>query len=303
MTTATNIPVHEPISTLEREMENLRSIFAAVYAYPERCSLRSIDVFGQSFPLTGSLGGDHLILVDFARTYDLERRIAEAESRERADVAARLRECRHRVGVLIADISGHSMTDALLAAMLHQAFLVGVLYELEYHGEVTAGLFDMLNTRFYQSSSVTKYLTMVYGEITEQGRFRFISAGHPRPLIYSAEFQRFVDVDPSRLVSVHPIGLFPTEGDVDRAVADRPAAESPRSRVNEVSLMNRGDVLLLTTDGAWDQADGALPVRLEPVMREVAERPSREIVAALRAELVRERPAEDDMSLVVIRRR
>jgi serine phosphatase RsbU (regulator of sigma subunit) len=298
----TDTALVEDRAALELELENMRSILSAVYAYPETFSLDRVDIFGRSFPLAGQLGGDHLVFVDFNRRYDLSRRIADAVAAGRHDVAARLAENRRRVGVLVADVSGHSMTDALLAAMLHQAFLVGVLYELERHGEVTAGLFDVLNTRFYQSSSVTKFVTMIYGEISQDGRFRFISAGHPKPLVYSAEYRRFVDIDPSRLISVHPIGLFPTEGDVDRAVVERPAAESPRSRVNEVSLMSPGDVLLLTTDGAWDQADGDLAGRLESAMREVAHRPSREIVDRLRRELTRDRPAEDDMTLVAIRR-
>ena len=29
------------------------------------------------------------------------------------------------------DAAGHQMTDALLAAMIHQAFLLGALYELD----------------------------------------------------------------------------------------------------------------------------------------------------------------------------
>lgn len=292
----------EDKDTLERELDNLRTILSAVYAYPDSFSLQHVDIFGRSYPLAGALGGDHLIFVDFARRYDLDRRIAAAAAAGRHATAARLEENRHRVGVLVADVSGHSMTDALLAAMLHQAFLVGVLYELEHHGEVTAALFDVLNTRFYKSSSVAKYVTMIYGEITEHGRFRFISAGHPRPLVYSAKYRCFVEIDRSRLIAVHPIGLFPTEDDIDRAVAEPPAAESPRSRVNEVKLMAPGDVLLLTTDGAWDQADGELIARLEPVMRDVAHRSAREIVDALHHELVRERPAEDDLTLVVIRR-
>ncbi|HSN56234.1 MAG TPA: PP2C family protein-serine/threonine phosphatase [Candidatus Sulfomarinibacteraceae bacterium] len=297
-----NIIELEDKAALDGELDNLRSILSAVYAYPESVSLRQIDLFGRSYPLAGTLGGDHLIFVDFVRRYDLDRRIASAEAAGRHAVAERLEENRRRVGVLVADVSGHSMTDAVLAAMLHQAFLVGVLYELEHNGQVTAALFDVLNTRFYKSSSVTKFVTMIYGEITEEGRFRFISAGHPRPLVYSAEFRRFVEIDRSSLISVHPIGLFPTEGDIDRGVAERPPAESPRSQVNEVKLMAPGDVLLLSTDGAWDQADGELIARLEPVMRTVAHRPARDIVDALHRELVRHRPAEDDLTLVAIRR-
>jgi serine phosphatase RsbU (regulator of sigma subunit) len=292
----------EDKDTLERELENLRTILSAVYAYPDSFSLQQVDIFGRSYPLAGALGGDHVIFVDFVRRYDLDRRIAAATAAGRHDTATRLEENRHRVGVLVADVSGHSMTDSLLAAMLHQAFLVGVLYELEHRGEVTAALFDVLNTRFYKSSSVTKYVTMIYGEITEDGRFRFISAGHPRPLVYSSERGRFVEIDRSRMISVHPIGLFPTEDDIDGGVAERPAAESPRSRVNEVNLMEKGDVLLLTTDGAWEQADGDLVARLEPVMRRVAHLPARDIVDALHGELTRNRSVEDDLTLVAIRK-
>jgi serine phosphatase RsbU (regulator of sigma subunit) len=292
-----------PPTGLDEEMENLRSILAAVYAYPETFSLERIDLFGRSSPLTGELGGDHVVFVDFARRFDLDRRIAEARAAGREEIAARLATNRGKVGVLVADVSGHSMTDTLLAAMLHQAFLVGVLYELEHSGHVTTKLFEILNTRFYQSSSVTKYVTMVYGEISEDGTFRFISAGHPRPLIYSAAFGRFVELDGAGLVSVPPIGLFPTEGDVDRAMAGWVGTESPRQRINEVRLLGDGDVLLLYTDGASDQVGGDLAAALTPVMRRVSSLPARGIVEALHAEIFRSQPPVDDVTLVAIKRR
>jgi len=283
-------------------MENLRSIFAAVYAHPESCSLSGIDLFGRSYPLTGALGGDHLIVVDFARRYDLDRRIAAALADGLPEVAERLEENRRRIGVLVADVSGHGMTDAVVAAMLHQAFLVGVLYELEHHGHVTSELFEILNTRFYQSSSVSKFITMVYGEIDQSGTFRFISAGHPRPLVYSALYGRFVDIDPSRMISVHPIGMFPTEDDIDRAVAEAPVAVTPGPTVNEVSLMGCGDVLLLVSDGAEELAGEQLAAELEPVMRRAAGGSAREIVEGAHEHLVGLRSTEDDVTLVAIKR-
>jgi serine phosphatase RsbU (regulator of sigma subunit) len=289
-------------TTFEREMENLRAIMEAVYAYPETLSLGRIDLFGRSFPLKGELGGDHLILVDFARRYDLDRRIAEAAAEGLAEIASRLEANRSRVGVLVADVSGHSMTDALLTAMLHQAFLVGVLYELAHHGHVTSELFEILSTRFYKSSSVTKYITMIYGEISEDGTFRFISAGHPLPIIYSAEFGRFVHLEPTSIVSVHPIGLFPTEGDIDRAMEHAPATESPHAIVNQLCLKGDGDVLLLYTDGASDRIDGEFAAALTPTIRSVASRSARDIVYALRDELDRLGVQEDDMTLVAVKR-
>jgi serine phosphatase RsbU (regulator of sigma subunit) len=295
-------PPPDTAATLDREFENLRAILGSVYAFPESFSLQRIDLFGRSFPLRGELGGDHLIFVDFARRYDLDRRIAEAVAAGLKDVAARLEANRSRVGVLVADVSGHSVTDALLAAMLHQSFLVGVLYELAHHGHVTTELFEILSTRFYQSLSVTKYLTMIYGEIAEDGTFRFISAGHPRPLIYSAKFGRFVELDAAGLISVHPVGMFPTAGNVDSAMGTAPVAESPRQTVNELRLLGDGDVLLLYTDGASERVGGELAAALTPTIRSVATRSAREIVFALRDELDRLAPAEDDMTLVAIKR-
>ncbi len=286
----------------EREMENLRAIMGAVYAYPESFSLGHIDIFGRSFPLKGELGGDHLIFVDFARRYDLDRRIAEAVAADLPEIASRLEGNRSRVGLLVADVAGHSMTDALLTAMLHQAFLVGVLYELAHHGQVTAELFEILSTRFYKSSSVTKYITMIYGEIAEDGTFRFITAGHPHPLVYSAEFGRFVDLEPSCIASVHPIGLFPTEGDIDRAMELAPASESPHAIVNQLRLLGEGDVLLLYTDGASDRIDGEFAAALTPTIRSVATLSAKEIVFAVQDELDRLRAQEDDMTLVAVKR-
>ena len=97
--------------------------------------------------------------------------------------------------------------------LLHQAFLTGILYELETEGHVTAKLFEVLNTHFAQSSSVNKFLTKVYGEISEDGTFRSISAGHPKPLVFSAAYDRPVDIDPERMRNVLSIGLFPGAGD------------------------------------------------------------------------------------------
>jgi serine phosphatase RsbU (regulator of sigma subunit) len=289
--------------TFSDEMRNLRSILNAVYGYPSTFGLKNVDVYGRSWPLAGELGGDHLIFVDFARRYDLDRRIQRARAEGLPEVASNLEANRGRIGVLVADVAGHSMTDALLAAMLHQAFLVGVLYELEHHGHVTVELFEILNTRFYQSSSVTKYLTMIYGEIAEDGTFRFISAGHPSPLVYSARYGRFVELDHGSMVSVHPIGMFPTEGDVDGAVSEAPAAVSPQPRINELRLLGSGDVLLLYTDGAEDLTDGALARALEPTMRSVFHHSAAEIVGVLHAELMRGRVSTDDVSLVVIKRK
>ena len=67
-------------------------------------------------------------------------------------VDADLTRCQRMAGIAVIDVSGHRVTDALLTAMLHQAFLLGSLYELDMFGQITKRLFENLNTRFYQSS-------------------------------------------------------------------------------------------------------------------------------------------------------
>jgi serine phosphatase RsbU (regulator of sigma subunit) len=189
--------------------------------------------------------------------------------------------------------------------MLHQAFLTGVLYELEMNGHVTAKLFEILNTRFHQSSSVTKFVTMIYGEISEKGIFRFISAGHPPPMIFSAEFDCFVRIDPARLRTFFPVGMFPNEAGIEERMEPRPRVYKKKYTVNEVNLMAPGDILFLFTDGLSDHAaDGQsyVPGRFESVVRACKHLPAREIVAAVRADMEAFAQSADDTSLVVIKR-
>jgi len=303
--TATNEPVEARLARLEEEMKNLGSIIENVYAFPSGCSLASIDISGRTYPLNGPFGGDHIILVDFKHRYDLDRRAAQARLLGRDDVAAQLEANRSRVGVLLADVSGHGMTDALLAAMLHQAFLVGVLYELEASGQVTARLFEHLNTRFHKSSSVTKFLTMIYGEINEDGTFRFLSAGHPRPLIFSAAFDRFVTIDPDRLRTFLPIGMFPSEADVDRQMYGAQPFYKRLYAVNEVNLMGSGDILILATDGLLDHHSGdveLVPGILEDAIRQAKHESAAAIVERVHAAATALAELDDDMSLVVIKK-
>jgi serine phosphatase RsbU (regulator of sigma subunit) len=305
MSTSTDV-ARTRTAQLERELANFRALMAHVHAIPAELSLQHVDIHGATYPLNGELGGDHIILVDFACRYDLDHLVADAERAGARERAVRLDENRRRVGVLLADASGHSTTDALLTAMLHQAFLTGVLYELEMHGHVTAKLFEILNTRFHRSSSVTKFITMIYGEISDRGTFRFISAGHPAPMVFSAEFDSFVRIDPDRLKTFFPIGMFPTETGVEERIESRPLAYKKKYTVNEVNLMAPGDILFLYTDGLGDHAAAGtsyLPARFEATVRRTKHLAAREIVAAVHEDMHRFAPQTDDVSLVVIKRR
>ena len=295
----------ESLRALGEELSNFQAIMEHVRSIPSQFTMDNVDIYGETIPLNGVDGGDHIIFLDFVQRYDLDR-LADSASRAGHDArSARLRGLEDRIGVLLADASGHSSTDALLTAMLHQAFLTGVLYELEMNGHVTAKLFEILNTRFHRSSAVTKYLTMIYGEISEDGTFRFISAGHPKPMIFSSEFNCFVSIDPSRLTTTFPVGMFPTETDVEERLDSEPLVYKKKYTVNEVNLMAPGDILLLATDGLFEHSVGGVdfvPGLLQETVRRVKGQPAKEIVAAILEAMVGFAPPEDDVSLVVIQR-
>jgi serine phosphatase RsbU (regulator of sigma subunit) len=293
------------VSKLEAELANFRSMMEYVNTIPDEISLRNFEIAGRIFPLNGLLGGDHIVMLDFKEKYNLDARIANAIDAGRHEVAGRLEACKDKVGLLLADSCGHDMTDALLTAMLHQAFLTGVLYELETQGHVTSKLFEVLNTRFAKSSSVSKFITMVYGEIDEDGTFRFISAGHPKPLVYSAEYDRLVDIDPERTKNFLPVGLFPTRDDIDEAPATVPLPSAERYSVNEGSLMGVGDIMVLQTDGLYEHSNGNesyTPEHLERVIRSSRDLPPHLIIDAIYEDMVRFAPPQDDTSLVVIKK-
>lgn len=68
-----------------------------------------------------------MIYLDFKQRFDLEAWIAQAAEAGRLEVVENLKRCQHMAGLVVLDVSGHRITDALVAAMLHQAFLLGAI--------------------------------------------------------------------------------------------------------------------------------------------------------------------------------
>ena len=149
------------LAHLVRELENFQDIASHLLPLPgEVPRLPGIDVWGgparcpersaatTSFTSTSS-------------SDSTSRREFPGLNEGRKDIADNLRRCQNSAGIALIDVAGHRMTDALLAAMLHQAFLVGALYELDMNGHVTRRLFENLNSRFYQSSAAHKFLSLI----------------------------------------------------------------------------------------------------------------------------------------------
>lgn len=293
------------VARLAEELQNFEEIARCLNPSPgERPKLDGIEVVGFTQPLYSTIGGDHFIYVDFKQRYDLDLRAEEARAAGRCEVADRLTSLKNCSGILLADVAGHRITDALVSAMLHQAFLLGVNYELELSGEVTTRLFEYINTRFCKTTAINRFFTMIYGEVWNTGRFRFVSAGHPPPVVFSREYGRFMPIDPRRLVTFPPVGILPSQEDPDER--RRPGSQGLKRRyeVNEIELLSEGDVALLYTDGLSEHAGGMFfEKELEPLLAAHRNASARELVDVLRDAVLRAGTPSDDVSAIVIRRR
>jgi serine phosphatase RsbU (regulator of sigma subunit) len=292
----------ERIAFLSAELKNMSALLRNFEAPPsELPEVPWIDVYGESLPQNGQAGGDHIIYVDFKKRYKMDKLIREAPEA----LKAKLRATAGRAGIAVIDVEGHDHGAAFIASVFHQAFLLGVAYELRFFGEITTTLFDNINTRFFNSSGIYKTLTMVYGEISEKGTFRFLSAAHPPPIIFSSEFNRLVAISEDRLISFPQIGTMPSRGNSEKSVPLLGVKE--KYTVNEINLMGHGDILILYTDGLSDHRDAQgnkyFPGRLEEVLRTNKQLSARAIFDKVREDMLVFNPApEDDITVVIIKK-
>jgi serine phosphatase RsbU (regulator of sigma subunit) len=292
---------------LADELSNFEEIVKHLIPQPgDVPRLHGIDICGGTLALHGSAGGDHVIYVDFKQRFDLELRIQQATENGQLWVVENLRRCQKTAGIAVLDVSGHRVTDAFMAAMLHQAFLLGAIYELDMFGHVTKRLFENLNTRFYQSSSEHKFVSLMYGEISEDAGFRFLSAAQPFPVVFSKKHDQFMDVSQDLCVSSPPLGMVPSLHATDGNRTASPLGFKDEYTMNQWVLMGAGDILLLLTDGLVEHCDADdnfyYPECLERKLRDVKHQTAAEIFDAVRTDLLAFGKPCDDVSLVVIKR-
>jgi serine phosphatase RsbU (regulator of sigma subunit) len=291
----------------KNELINFQKIAKNIKPHPgEIPAINGLDIYGETISLLGDVCGDHIIYVDFANRFNLDERIRQSEITDKIEVAKKLNQLKNRAGILLSDVSGHSITDSLLNAMLHQAFLVGASYELSIYGEITVDLFETINQRFHQSSSIDKFITMIYGEIESNGDFRFISAGHPLPLIFSNEYNKIVNIDNLNLINFPPIGTLPSESDIDGRLAKNFLGYKKRYSVNSLNVMGQGDILILFTDGFTEQQSGVLNYianGLESRLRIVKHQTAREIFQNIKTDFKDYcHILDDDATMIIIKK-
>jgi serine phosphatase RsbU (regulator of sigma subunit) len=219
-----------------------------------------------------------------------------AKSSEQVRIAEDLHELYTTAGVLLVDAQGHGIISAKIASTVHDTFHSLMLSELDHSGRTTPGFFEKINLRLAQSVTARNALgrdpndnsreiaTMLYGEIHPGGNFRFVNFGHPPPLVFSAEFNKFMEIDDARMVQFLALGLEIPEDHPDRNKYYSMALRTRQinsSDVAEITLMSPGDLLFLYTDGVYDGSDEQDRQQIEQVIRERKNEPAREICNAI----------------------
>ena len=219
-----------------------------------------------------------------------------AKSSEELRIAENLRELYLSAGVLIVDAQGHGIIAAKIASTVHDTLQAFMLSELDRSGTITPRLFEQLNLRLAQSATARNALgrsmdassreiaTMLYGEISSTGEFRFVSFGHPPPLVFSAKYKKFMEVGRERMAQFLALGLEIPEDHPDR---NRYISVKVRKRRMDssdmavITLMGRGDILFLYTDGVFDGSDEQERRRIESIIGEHKQQPAKEICNAV----------------------
>jgi serine phosphatase RsbU (regulator of sigma subunit) len=233
---------------------------------------------------------------------EMETEYRGARSSEQVRVAEDLHELYGTAGVLLVDAEGHGIISAKIASTVHDTFHAFMLSELDHRGKTTPELFERINLRLAQSVTARNALgrsendnareiaTMLYGEVHPYGYFRFVNFGHPPPLVFSAEYRKFMKIDKGRMVQFLALGLqIPADHpDRNRYVSLRVRQRANSSDVAEITLMSPGDILFLYTDGVYDGSDDEQRQQLEAVMREQCRLPAKDICNAMLQYALRE---------------
>lgn len=226
---------------------------------------------------------------------EMESGYREARSSEQVRVAEDLRELCTTAGVLLVDAEGHGIIAAKIASTVHDTFHALMLAELDRRGKTTPEFFERINLRLAQSVTARNALgriekenaqeiaTMLYGELHPYGYFRFVNFGHPPPLVFSAEYRKFMDIDKSLMMQFLPLGLQIPEDNPDRNryLSLEYREKLAASDVAELTLLSPGDIFFLYTDGVYDGTDKEARRQLEDVMRQHYREPAKEICNAL----------------------
>ena len=189
-----------------------------------------------------------------------------------------------RLGLVIADVTGHGIGPALLmagtrASARSTAQLGGGIDRLLY----------LVNNLLAEDLGGGRFVTLFWGLLDEKGGdFEYSSAGHGHAVIYHAGTDSLEELESTG----PPLGIMK---DIEFPMGQR-------------CTLNSGDVLLITTDGIEEamnpDSEEFSRERLRDVLKQSADGTPREIARTIRDEVTRfmaDAEQRDDLTMVVVK--
>ena len=190
-----------------------------------------------------------------------------------------------RVGIALGDVSGHGIGAALLMASARAV----LRSHAGAYGDDLGGLFDRLNRHLVRDTGDARFMTLFYGIVNGPDRsIRWSSGGHDPAVWYRRGLNEFGELSATGV----PLGVvedvsFPPDGPI---------------------TVERGDVVVIGTDGIWEARNEAEELfgkdRLREAIAAHADESAGHIYAAILDAVAAYRgsaPQEDDVTLVVIK--
>ena len=135
------------------------------------------------------------------------------------------------LGLAIGDASGHGLPAALLVRDVVTGLRMGLEQDLKM-----GYVFAKLNRVIHRSNLSSRFVSVFYAELEENGNLIYVNAGHPPALIFTAAG------------GIRELSIGGT------VIGPLPEAQFRRG----IAYLEIGDVLVLTTDGILERrgADG-----------------------------------------------
>lgn len=255
-----------PIREIKEEFVSVAELQRRIMPDPERLTFfANYDIFGKTLPIS-IVGGDFYDFIDLDRRFGI----------------------RDKMGIVIADASGHGLVAAMLIRDFNTALYTAISFQAHYVQDTTPLLFTKINRRMYRSSQENQYIAAFYGELRLDGVIHYINAGHLSPLLFKKN-------------QIVPLN---TGGPVLGAFRDLPS----ESQVGTAQMDTR-DVLVCYTDGIIESVGPRSRQygldRLKKVVKANLHRQSQKIFDAIIGDVNRFSGPEgqtDDRTVIVIKR-
>ena len=142
---------------------------------------------------------------------------------------------------------------------------------------------------------------MLYGEISENGIFRFLSAAHPPPLVFKSELNQLIPIDVTKIRVSQRRVFIPSRHTVDIKKNYNPVGFKDKYEINEIKLPHRTGIYLLYTDGLSEHFEDSFNEEMENIFRESKTFSSKTIFNRIEKRIYDLKDPDDDISYIIIK--